>query len=124
MTPDDWTGPSHSATLAVMATAPTSSAREQLRGLVKTDPDLTATEAGRRLGVSRQRVQALADEEGITLSRYVRGSTPLRELSGTVAKAKRTVQQLRALLAVAKAVERTLTKSLDQIERATNGLPR
>lgn len=107
-------GSNGTASVADMAT-PT--ARERLRALVKENPDVTAAEASRQLGISRQRVGQIAEEEGLELSKYVRGSTPLEELAGTAERARRVLDNLRAHIAEAKAVEKKLTAQLREARK-------
>jgi len=102
---------------AMVADMATPTAREQLHELVKKQPDISATDAGRALGITRQRADKIAAEEGITLSKYVRKATPLVELSGTVERAARTLDNLRRHIDEAKTVERTLTKQLKAVKR-------
>lgn len=48
------------------------STRDALAALVTVDPEISAAEAARQLGVSRERVRQLSDALGITLKKYRR----------------------------------------------------
>lgn len=107
--PRAWRPAAESATLALMETA-----RERLLAIYRTKegPTLTASELGRRLGVTRQRVQELAKAEGLELATYTRSSQPLTELSGTEARARRALETLRAVIREARVAERALVRQL------------
>ena len=54
-----------------MTSATTTSTKERLAQLHEAEPTITQAEAGRRLGVTRARVSALARELGISFPRKV-----------------------------------------------------
>lgn len=95
------------------------STREQLRDLAAKTPRLTATYAAGVLGVSRQRVSELAEEEGIQLAKYVRASADDRATRAAIARGRRVSESLGKLIARAESARKDLDHRLTRATRRT-----
>lgn len=99
--------------VAHMATHKTpETTRERVIALHTDYPELTATDIGRQLGISRQRVAELAKEAGIELPKYSRASVLPSEMAGSEERVRAMLQQLRTTISQATQLEQRLTKRL------------